>query len=378
MPDRPVKGVRERPPTIRDVARLAGVSTAAAARALHGYGYASPELRAAARAAASELGYEPNRNAQSIKTRRTQTIGVVGADITNPFFSSALRGIADAATASGYQALIANTDENVIKERAAIRALVRHRVDGIVVAPADTNDVEHLAGAIEGGMPMVMLDRDPVELPGDRVIIDSVAAAEHAVSRLLALGHRVGVVAELTGRHDTEILALGPGEPVDVRTLTSSGARLYGYLRAHWGAGRSVDRGLVARAGQYTSASATAAARGLLSLPPAVRPTALFTVDNVVSLGVYEAILESGLVIPDELSMIAFDDVEWMRLVKPRITSVAQPAYEMGVAAAELLHRRIRGEDDPFERRVVPVTILDRGSVAPPKQSAAETLVHGA
>ena len=359
---------RKGPATIRDVAKLAGISTAAAARALHGYGYASPELRKAAKGAAKQLGYEPNRNAQSIKTRRTHTIGVVGADISNPFFSAAMRGISDAATAAGYQALLANTDENVVKERAAIRALVRQRVDGMVVSPADANDVGHLIDAVEAGIPIVLLDRDAPAVPADRVVIDGVAAAEDVVGRLLAIGHRVGIIAELTGSLDKTVPALGAGDPIDSRALNSSGVRLYGYLRAHWAAGRPVEPGLIAVTGAYMAESAYRAAQRLLAAPVGERPTAIFTVDNVMSIGAYDAIVESGLTVPGDLSCIAFDDVEWMRLVRPRITAVAQPAHVMGLMAAELLDRRIRGGDGEFVRRVVPVAVVDRDSVGPPRR----------
>lgn len=371
MRDEDVKTPTAGRPTIRDVASLAGISTAAAARALNGYGYASPELRAAAKRAATQLGYEPNRAAQSIKTRRTRTIGVVGADISNPYFSAAMRGIADAATEAGYQALLANTDESVVKERAAIRAFVRHRVDGIVVSPADAGDVDHLLAVRKHGIPVVLLDRDPPEMPGDRVIVDGTGAAEEAVSRLLAMGHRVGIIAELSGEREWQVASASPSDQVDTRSLTSSGARLYGYLRAHWRAGSPVEPSLIVRTGTYTSESALLATRGLLASPVDARPTALFTVDNVMSLGAYEAILESGLSVPDDLSIIAFDDVEWMRLVKPRIVAVAQPAAEMGRMAAELLQRRIRDGGEDYVRQIVPVTFTSGASVAPPRTVAA-------
>ena len=173
------------------------------------------------------------------------------------------------------------------------------------------------------------------------------------------------------GEREWQVPPPSHSDQVDTRSLTSSGARLYGYLRAHWQAGSPVEPSLIVRTGTYTSESALLATRGLLASPVDTRPTALFTVDNVMSLGAYEAILESGLSVPDDLSIIAFDDVEWMRLVKPRIVAVAQPAAEMGRMAAELLQRRIRDGGADYVRQIVPVTFTSGGSVAPPRAVAA-------
>lgn len=185
----------QRPATIPDVAREAGVSRSTASRALADYGSVSPETRERVQAAATRLGYRPNQLARSMITGRTHTLGVVVADIQNPFFAGVTRGITDTARAAGYQVLLANTDEDHAQERSAVKMLRDKHVDGVIIAPASPSSTAHLAALREDRCPLVLLDREVPSLSTDTVTVDNRGAAEDAVRRLLEAGHRrIGMV----------------------------------------------------------------------------------------------------------------------------------------------------------------------------------------
>src|SRR3954469_18091788 len=155
--------------TIPDVARAAGVSRATTARALGGYGSVSAETLDRVRTAAEQLGYRPNELARSMITGKTFTIGVVVADIENPFFARVTRGISDAARSAGFEVILINTDENLASERTALKVLLDKRVDGVVVAPASSKDGEHLRAAQDCGAPITLIDRRVAGLEADAV-----------------------------------------------------------------------------------------------------------------------------------------------------------------------------------------------------------------
>src|SRR3954452_12623835 len=176
--------------TIPDVARAAGVSRATTARALGGYGSVSAETLDRVRTAAEQLGYRPNELARSMITGKTFTIGVIVADIENPFFARVSRGVSDTARHAGFEVILVNTDEDVEAERNALKVLQEKRVDGVIVAPVSGSEVDHLLAVRQAGCPIVLIDRRVKDLPADTVVIDNRTAAADAVERLLAAGHR--------------------------------------------------------------------------------------------------------------------------------------------------------------------------------------------
>lgn len=348
--------------TIPDVAKAAGVSTAAAGRALGDYGYVSEEVRTKVLEAASELGYRANHVARSLITGSTRTIGVVGADIDNPFFAGAMRGVGDVARHHGFGALLTNSDEDVQVEQEAIQLLQQHQVDGIIIAVSNVRESQHLKEVIAAGTPVVLLDRAVADLDADSVTIDNVAAARRAVTYLLEQGHvRIAVVAELRNPTETrwnELLV--PGHDVDPHILNPSGSRLLGYLEAHWEHGIEVDERLVRRTGEYTRDSARRVTTEALALP--APPTAIFTVDNLMSSGAYQALKEERVAVPEDVSLVAFDDLDWMSYVSPTITAVEQPTYRMGSEAARLLLERIEDPELPPRQRTLETTLVRRES----------------
>ncbi|WP_245197414.1 LacI family DNA-binding transcriptional regulator [Labrys sp. LIt4] len=353
--------------TIADVARAAGVSTATAGRVLGGYGYTSEEKKEQVLKAAQDLGYRPNALARGLITGQTRTLGVVAGDIQNPFYASVLRGISNVAEANGFGLLITNSDEAQAKEVHSVELLAQKQVDGLIVTPSDTRKARHLHNLKGMGMPLVLIDRAVAGLMVDRVATDNIAAAEQAVRYMIAAGHRrIGIVAELVdetnGGLDAFLARAIAGDPIESELLYPSWQRLLGYIRAHRIEGLPVDPRLVQRAGSYSALAAQAAVPRLLTMPDP--PTALFTTDGTMSEGVMRALTELKMSIPQDLSLICFDDIDWMSFHRPGITVVAQPRLAMGEAAARMLLERIRGEDYPPRTVLMPAEMIERGSVA--------------
>lgn len=344
--------------TLPDVARAAGVSTATAARALGGYGAVSDSARQRVLAAADELGYRRNDLARAMITGRSNTIGLVIADIENPFFARAVRGASDSARAAGYEVVLANTDEDPDVERSALRMLLAKRVDGIIVAPT-SRDPEHLASVRQAGCPLVLLDRRVPGLDADAVLVDNHAAARDVVERLLAVGHRR--IAMVTGGTSSTDRSNRP------RPSVSTGQdRVEGYLAALRDAGIARPKAYL-RTRVHSPERACEVMSELLAM--ARPPTAVFASDSRVALGVLKAIRTAGISVPETMSMVAFDDADWTSVVTPAISVVDQPTHALGRRAAEILIGRISGNDGPAEVDVMGTRFITRQSVAEPPQT---------
>ena len=358
--------------TIIGVAGLAGVSTATAGRVLGGYGYASDDIRDKVRAAATSLGYRPNLLARSLITGRTQTIGVVAGDMESPFYASILRGVTDVARSKGFGVIVGNSDEIYQREREAVQVLAEKRVDGLIVTPSALDDPRHLGEVVAAGCPVVQIDRRVRLLAADSVTVDNVRAARDCIARLISQGHRrIGLIAELEHPDVGDVksfIDLAAPSTVDPALLYPSWQRLLGYLLAHREAGVKVDRLLIRRVGRYSAAAAKEETIDLLRGEDA--PTALFTADGLMSSGVMDALAALDLDIPGDLSLLCFDDLDWMRFFRPGITAVAQPLNEMGRAAARLVLARIEGDRAPAQHLVLQAELQWRGSVAAPNEAA--------
>jgi len=327
--------------TIRDVARAAGVSTATAARALGGYGHASPAARRKVSESARRLGYRPNVVARALVSRATTTVGLVVGDIENPFFAAAARGLADVMDAHGYTVLLANADEDAGRERRAVDALRARQVDGMVVVPAPGASPEHLAELVTAGVPLVLLDRAVVGVAADSVLVRNVAGARAAVAHLAGLGHRrIGVVS-------------------DSPEITSSAERIQGYRQALRAAGIAPEPGLISIGGPTRDDGEAAALR---LLDRADRPTAVFTANNFMTVGALRAARSLGLRIPDDVALVGFDDLDWTTLVQPPVTVVRQPVADLGRVAGERLLRRLEGDAGPPNRIRLDANLIVRGS----------------
>ena len=352
--------------TIIEVARLAGVSTATAGRVLGGYGYSSEAIRDKVREAAEKLGYRPNLLARGLITGKTQTIGVVAGDMESPFYASVLRGIADVARSRGFGIVVTNSDEILQREREAVQLLTEKQVDGMIVTPSDLQTAQHLREIVAAGCPIVQIDRLVHGLEADAVTVDNVQGAKACIEHVIAAGHRrIGLISELEQFAAGDLksfIDLEAHGRVDAATLYPSWQRLVGYLQAHREAGIPVELDFVRRVGAYSAEAAKEETLDLLQGNG--RPTALFTTDGLMSAGTMDAISELALDLPQALSLICFDDLDWMSFHRPGITTVAQPRLAMGEAAARMLLERIRGEDYPPRTVLMPAELIERGSVA--------------
>ena len=366
------RGAPESAATIPDVARQAGVSTATAARALGGYGSVSAATHDRVLAAATALGYRTNGLARSMITGTTHTLGVVLADIENPYFYRALRGITDTARSRGYGVVLTNTDEDADLEREALTTLVERRVDGLIVCPAEgaNRDRSHLSDAISSGLPMVLLDRHVPGLGVDMVGLDNRRAAADATRCLLQHGHtRIAIV---TGGRDP---LLPPLRERDMRGIQRSAlttpARAAGYRDALDAAGLELRPEYLTASGFHRE-DAAAATELLMSLPEP--PTAILAFDSVLSLGVLRALRRLGSRCPEDVSVIGFDDAEWAEVVSPPLSVVRQPVYEIGSKACSLLLDRIQGRKRRPSQHRLKGRLIERESTAAPRASAGGAL----
>jgi LacI family transcriptional regulator len=355
--------------TIAEVAKLAGVSTATAGRVLGGYGYSRQEIKDKVRRAAEELGYRPNLLARGLITGKTKTIGVVAGDIQSPFYASILRGVADVARAAGFGVLLTNSDERLEREREAVQLLREKQVDGLIIAPSDLSGSPHLHAAVRDGCPVVLIDRVVENLAADSVSVDNRNASRECIARLIQAGHRrIGMIAELERWEHGDVTGFVRGVEegsIDPTTLFPSWQRLYGYIEAHRAAGLTVDRTLIGRVGVYSVEGARKETRKLFQAKD--RPTALFTADGLMSAAAMEVITALDLQIPADLSLICFDDLDWMSFLKPGIAAVVQPLTDMGETAAQLMLARIGGENGAPRHMALKPEFAERGSIAAPK-----------
>lgn len=355
-------GGGRRRPTVTDVARAAGVSVATAGRVLGDYGNVSAEMQAQVRAAAERLGYAPNVLARGMRSGSTGSIGFLGSDIANPFFATAMRGVCDVARVEGSEPILVNSDEGIEVERRAVNVLLARQIDGIIVSPASVTDVEHLKQARDHGVPVVLLDRHSPVLDADSVVIDNEAAAYRAVQHLLELGHRdIGLLARTDPDEAPQFDRHSKTKRIHVHgAARPSNDRIRGYVAAMQDAGIVIGDELLGHSPWSVADGMDQEADRLLARPN--RPTAIFASDNRATQSAYTAARRHRLDIPRQLSLVGFDDLDWTTLVDPPVTVVAQSPMDMGRVAAELLFARIKGSDEPPQRRVLPTELLIRGS----------------
>lgn len=330
--------------TISDVAARAGVSVSTVSRWMSGQPVRSAE---AVRQAVEELAYRPNVMAQSLKSGRRGTIGVVVPDISNPFFAAVVRGLEQASRQLSYRLLLANTDESNDLE-AEVLADLNGRVDGFILAPAHEHDRAPLQ-LHEDGVPAVLLDR---EVNGgelfDVVIVDNVNGAASAARHLIDLGHTA--IAMISGPLDTT-----PGRE-----------RRDGFVSALAEAGLELAP-QYDLTGDFREASGRSLTLQLLSLP--IPPTAIFTANNLMTEGALTALRDMRVQVPAAISIVGFDDLSLGSLLQPPLTCVSRPDVEQGALAMRLLLSRIADHSqDPPRRVVLDTHLLVRGSTAPPRQ----------
>jgi LacI family transcriptional regulator len=335
-----VNALPGRRPTMKDVASLAGVSLSTVSRVVSGNADVRPDLIRRVEDAVAVLGYRRDLTASTLRRtdRLSSTIGLIIEDVANPFFSAVHRGVEDVARAHGVLTFAGSSDEDPERERELAEAFAARGVDGLVIVPC-SSDQGYLRRDRDAGTALVFVDRPPRFIDADAVVTDNVGGAQAAVTHLLEAGHR-------------RIGFLG-----DRPQVFTAAERLRGYRAALAAAGVEEDPALE-RLGLVDSAAGERAAGELLvaSEPP----TALFTAQNLITVGAMRALRAAGL--EHEVALVSFDDVMLADMVEPSVTVVAQEPYELGRHAAELLFSRLSGFDGETRRVVVPVRLVTRGS----------------
>jgi LacI family transcriptional regulator len=323
-----------------DVAALAGVGLKTVSRVVNAEPGVSPALEAKVKRAIEQLNYRRDVNASMLRRLggKTQTIGLVLEDVANPFSSALHRAIEDSARARNVLVFAGSCDEDGLRERELIGSFRDRRVDGIIVVPA-SSDHTFLYEEQRAGTGLVFVDRPAAHLDADSVASDNINGSTAAVEHLLAAGHR-------------RIAFLG-----DLPSIWTADERLRGYRQAIAHAGIHYDENLI-RTGLRDSDSALQAVAELLALPDP--PTAIFTSQNLLTIGGIRALKSAGL--QHRIALIGFDDIPLGDVVEPAISVVAQDPQAIGRAAAELLFRRMEGDTSPAVHQVVPVRLIARGS----------------
>ena len=326
--------------TIREVAERAGVAPITVSRVINCSGCVNEETRRRVEQAIEELDYVPNVLARGLRSKRTHTLGLLVTDITNPFWTTVARGVEDAAMQKGYSVFLCNTDEDVRKQRQYLRALLSHQVEGAIIAPA-SSDGAALRPLQRACLPFVVVDRRVANVHADLVLGDSVGGSRLLVEHLLARGHRR--IAHLGGP---------PG-------ISTADDRERGYRDALQAAGVAVAEGLVLR-GDYKQESGYQQMRTLLSRPEL--PTAVLAANNVLAVGALLALREGGLRVPEDMAVVCFDDLPQASLIDPSLTVAAQPAYDFGATAVQLLLERLANPRHAPQTVVLPVRLTIRRS----------------
>jgi LacI family transcriptional regulator len=310
-----------------DVARHASVSQATVSRVLNGDESVGSTYRRRVVRSIEELGYRPNRLAQSLRRQRTAAIGVVVSDIENPHFSEMVRAVEDQAYRRGHRVLVCNTDESSEKQRSYLEELMEERVVGVIISPSDPNGPE-ISQLLDAEIPVVAFDRRVSDPRADSVTSDNLAGARAAVELLAGNGHeRITFVR-------------GP------RSVESAVERLDGYelsMRAHGYVPRSVQ-------GDFRVDEAHQAVATALASPE--RPSALIIANNLMTIGALQAIREAQLRVPEDVALVAFDDPIWAGFIDPPLTTLAQPVRRMATEATELLLERVAGSRKEPRRTV--------------------------
>jgi LacI family transcriptional regulator len=317
--------------TIKDVARLSGVSSMTVSRVINGSERVSPETRQRVERAIAELGYVPSRLARGLIRQKTGTLALIVPDVANPFFTLIVRGAEDVARRAGYRMILADTRADLTIERDVIEEMLAHRVDGIMIAPVSDRSKGHLQRLERYGVEFVLIDRTVSGIESDVVTGDNVGGARRLVEHLISLGHRrIGFITE----------------SADVSTARD---RRDGHEAALAGAGLPHDSNLIV----YSTVDPPGGFEGMRRLLELDEPpTAVFTVNNLVALGAIEAVRAHELEVPDDIALVCFDDIEYASRLYPFLTVMAQPAETLGTLGTQLLLERIEGRA-PEQPRVV-------------------------
>jgi LacI family transcriptional regulator len=330
--------------TIKDIASRAGVSTATVSYVINGTRFVSPELRDRVMSAVVELDYRPNAVAQSLRQKRTRTIGLIVPDNSNPFFAEVAKGVEDAGYEAGVSVMLCNSDGTFDRELRYLNLLRDKQVEGVVLI-ATTPGVDHLAGIVERRIPAVVFYRKAARFDVDTLLVDNFGGGHLATRHLIELGHvRIACVA-----------------PASVDSPSS--LRVSGYRRAMEDAGLEIDEDLIFHGDNRFVGGRDGAEHLLATGKPF---SALFAGNDVMALGAMRTFQQRGLSVPDDISVVGFDGIALGDFVTPSLTTILQPRYEAGRTAFRLLLERIvEGYAGPPREIELETRLVVRESTAP-------------
>lgn len=333
--------------TIRDIAKYAGVSPATVSRVMNNTANVSEATRIKVLEAIEKHNYSPNILAQGLSNNESNTIGVVVPDVTNPFFGEVIKGISEIVDKNNLSMILCDTDENPKKEERHLINLKSHKIKGLIITPtSDTNEFNsHYLNLLRNmGIPIALIDRDVRDSNFDGVFIDNIKGSFDATMALIKNGHEK--IALIAGPDNSK-----PGRD-----------RRRGYVKALRAAGIPIDEGLVFK-GDFKLESGYELTKDILKMKD--RPTAIFSSNNMMTLGCIKALNKKGYRISQDISLISFDEIETLNIVGVKLSVVKRPTKEMGTIAMEMLMKRLNKKDNSTHdmRRVnlVPELIL-RGS----------------
>jgi LacI family transcriptional regulator len=335
----------ELPVTLKDVAARAGVHPATASRALSPETslLVSEDTARRVRDAAKALGYRPNPLARSLRTRRSHTVGVLIPDLNNPLFPPIVRGLEDRLAEAGYVALLGNTDSDEKRERIVFEQMRARHVDGFVLATTHLRS-SLLAEAARADLALVLMNRMAEDQDFSSVSVDNESGIRMAVSHLAALGHRR--IAHIAGPQD----------------LSTGLNRYRGFITAMAASGLPVDPELVVFAMAFSVEEGLRCCRQLLAAPG--RCTAVAAGNDMLAVGSYAALDEAGLSCPEDMSVVGFNDMPFIDRLRPPMTTIRFPHYQVGTEAAHLLLERIAGPGGPVKILYLAPELVVRGSTA--------------
>lgn len=323
--------------TIKDVAARAGVTSMTVSRVVNVSGPVSDGVRARVQEAIDELGYVPSRLARGLRSNRTHTLALVVTDVTNPFFTTIARGVEDAASKRDNLLLLCNTDESEAEELRYLEMLAQQSVDGVLLVPARTGEAAAEL-ARRRGLPIVFLDRRVPVRDANVVRGDSKTGAAEMADYLYAAGHR-------------ELAVLAGPEGV-----TTSDDRVAGFLSAL----TDKDVRVEVLHGRFSPESGRELVGAAMALRP--RPSAIFALNNFLTIGALQGLMAAGLRVPEDVSLVGFDDLPPAMVAQPFLTVVSQPAYDMGRLAVDLLLHVLKDPATPSREVLLPTELIIRQS----------------
>lgn len=328
--------------TIKDLARELDISPSTVSRALKDHPDISPETKEQVRELADRWNYVPNLLAQGLRKSKTNTIGVIVPELVHFFFTTVISGIENVAYARGYNVILCQSAENYEREVIDTKALWNSRVDGMIVSLSrDTTDYNHFQELLDEGLPMVFFDRVTDALDASQVVVDDYEGAFKAVELLISKGCKK--IAHLAGPESLDI----------------SKKRAQGYKDALSKYGLEVNDDLIVTCEEGTYEEGKLKSQLLHNQYPDI--DAFFGVNDMAALGSMLAMQEKKVKIPDEVRVVGFSDWQLSGLIKPRLTSVNQPGFEMGQASAEILIDRIESKTETeLVRKVIPTRLMER------------------